>query len=502
MKLPYSLKKAAEDINVIARGYGLDFFDTVFEMVDYKTMNELAAYEGFSTRYPHWRFGMEYENLRKSYQYGLHKIYEMVINNDPTYAYLLEGNSQVDQKLVIAHVYAHSDFFKNNASFAHTSRKMMDEMANHAARIRKHVELHGREEVETFLDTCLSLNNLVDYLFPYQEEEQARREAQAARATPAAGAAKESVERRVVRFKAKDYMDRYVNPEGFIEDQRVRIRQQDEAEKQRFPRRPVKDVMWFLLENAPLEPWQQELMEIVREEAYYFAPQGQTKIMNEGWAAFWHSRIMTRKVLEDGEIIDFADHHSGAVQANPHGVNPYKLGIDLFRDIEERWNRGRFGKEYEECDNAKVRAGWDRRLGLGTEKIFEVRRTHNDVTFLDEFLTPEFVWEQKYYLFGLNPRENTWEITSREFSRIKEQLLSQLTNFGQPYIEVVDANHRNRGELLLEHRWEGQQLRRDYAEHVLTHLQQLWTRPVAIRTMKDDKPVFWSWDGQSFTESE
>ena len=131
-------------------------------MVDYEQMNALAAYGGFPTRYPHYRFGMEYQQLSKSYEYGLHKIYEMVINNDPTYAYLLEGNTMLDQKLVMAHVYGHADFFKNNMYFAHTNRKMIDDMANHATRIRRYQERYGIERVEQFIDACLAIEELID----------------------------------------------------------------------------------------------------------------------------------------------------------------------------------------------------------------------------------------------------------------------------------------------------------------------------------------------------
>ncbi len=131
-------------------------------MIDADDLNEVAAYGGFPTRYPHWSFGMSYEELRKGYDYGLSKIYEMVINNDPCYAYLMRCNHTVDQKLVMAHVYGHCDFFKNNAYFAHTNRKMMDEMANHGARIRRYVEKYGEDEVEAFMDRCMSIDDLID----------------------------------------------------------------------------------------------------------------------------------------------------------------------------------------------------------------------------------------------------------------------------------------------------------------------------------------------------
>ena len=129
---PEELLAAKKQIREQARSYGLDFFPVIFEMCDYEQMNQIAAYGGFPQRYPHWRFGMEYEKLRKQHHYGLGRIYEMVINNDPCYAYLQESNALVDQKLVIAHVYGHSDFFKNNLWFGQTNRKMMDEMANHS----------------------------------------------------------------------------------------------------------------------------------------------------------------------------------------------------------------------------------------------------------------------------------------------------------------------------------------------------------------------------------
>src|SRR5205814_10018029 len=156
--------------------YGLDCFETVFEVLDYQQMNEVAAYGGFPTRYPHWRFGMEYEQLSKGYEYGLSKIYEMVINNDPCYAYLLEGNSLVDQKRGMAHVFAHNDFFKNNYYFSKTNRKMIDGMANHASRIRRHIERLGLEKVESFIDSCLCLENLIDPMSPFIVRRSAERE--------------------------------------------------------------------------------------------------------------------------------------------------------------------------------------------------------------------------------------------------------------------------------------------------------------------------------------
>src|SRR6185436_9227112 len=152
------LRAIQDSILEAARGFGLDPLRTVFELVAHDELNEVAAFGGFPTRFPHWRFGMEYEQLSKGYSYGLSKIYELVINNDPCYAYLMKSNLVTDQKLVMAHVFGHCDFFKNNTWFSRTNRKMMDEMANHGTRIRRYAERYGHENVETFVDACLSID--------------------------------------------------------------------------------------------------------------------------------------------------------------------------------------------------------------------------------------------------------------------------------------------------------------------------------------------------------
>ena len=165
--LPDELRATQREMEQHASNYGLDFFPTIFEVVDAKQLNAIAAYGGFPTRYPHWRFGMEYEQLDKGYSYGLQKIYELVINNDPCYAYLLSSNSFTDHKMVIAHVYGHCDFFKNNAWFSKTNRKMIDDMANHGNRIRRYMDRFGVETVERFIDDCLSIEDLIDVHSPY-----------------------------------------------------------------------------------------------------------------------------------------------------------------------------------------------------------------------------------------------------------------------------------------------------------------------------------------------
>jgi stage V sporulation protein R len=887
--LPPDLRALKEEIEGYARGYGLDFYETIFEVIDADDLNEIAAYGGFPTRYPHWSFGMAYEELRKGYEYGLSKIYEMVINNDPCYAYLMRCNHTVDQKLVMAHVYGHSDFFKNNAYFSHTNRKMMDEMANHGARIRRYAERFGEDEVETFVDRCMSIDDLIDI-----HSTAIRRRSEVSRYdfTPKE---EEDDELKATRFKSKGYMDDYINPPDVLKKEEEQKKKQKEQVARNFPEQPEKDVLLFLIENAPIKSWQRDVLSIIRDEAYYFTPQGQTKVMNEGWAcvtkgsllvtnsgflpidtlvsdripvtvsdgigpqrvydwacfpdrdtvkirtrrglelegslthrvlladgewtsldqiqvgakvtvagnanlwsseyvplfwkpqrrvtledvarvagtslltvlrhrqgrktrsagkieaalvayeadllskpmmfnkrqplplpavaderfgaflgyligdghisevkrsmgitsgdweqierfsqltkdlfdltcsikreegkwranfssahlqdflkslglrtgfcarekvvpevilrspesvvtaflrayydcdgyggeagvilstssvemsklvqllllnygilsrrrphedgcwhvhtmgqsaqvflekigfgltrkqealkryvedrcwfkkeswddevvsielgradvydisvhethryaaqgfinhnSYWHSTIMTAKALHPSELIDYADHHSGTMAMHGARLNPYKLGIELLRDIEERWNTGKFGKEWEECEDHEKKRKWDKQLGLGRQKIFEVRRIHNDITFIDTFLTPEFCVRHKLFSFAYQEQAGQYIIESRTFEKVKQRLLFSLTNFGKPWIYVVDGNYRNRGELMLKHQHQGADLKLDHASDVLTNLHYIWSRPVHLQTLVDGKPSILSFDG-------
>lgn len=485
------LERERIKIKKIAESYGLDFFETIFELVSYDQMNQIAAFGGFPVRYPHWRFGMEYEHLAKSYEYGLSKIYELVINTDPCYAYLMEGNLMVDQKLVMAHVFGHCDFFKNNQWFAATNRKMMDAMANHATRIRRYMDRYGQDTVENFIDKCLSIENLIDRYSVYVKPRDAKVAQEDETISSAPG---------TFKFKTEhSYMDKYVNPPEFLEEQKKQMIKK-RTEESRFPSKPERDVLLFLIEYASLAPWQQDILSIVRDEAYYFSPQGMTKIMNEGWASYWHSTIMTQKVLADSEIIDYADHHSGTVAMSPNRFNPYKVGIELFRDIEERWDKGQFGKDWEECDNYADKKRWDKQIGLGRKKIFEVRRDYNDVTFISEFLTEEFCIKNKLFVYKFNKSKGQYEVDTRDFKAIKSQLLFQLTNWGQPIIEVVDGNFENRGELLLQHLHEGVDMQPNMMEETLKNVQLIWGRPVNIVTVMDQEQKIYRFDGKEFKD--
>jgi stage V sporulation protein R len=487
------LLKLKQEIEGYAIEFGLDFFPQIFEVCDYDTVNILAAQGGFPSRYPHWRFGMDYDQLSKGYTYGLQKIYEMVINTDPCYAYLLQANNWVDQKIVMAHVYGHNDFFKNNAWFSGTNRKMMDVMANHGTKIRRYMERYGHEAVEVFIDRVLSLENLLDINVLFETAQMRRNNSD------------NKVEVDDGEFQNDD---RSQALKSFMRTKTRTEKPTDKVEKNKFENspekplpRPTRDVLGYLMEHAPVEEWQADIIACLRDEAYYFLPQRLTKIMNEGWASYWHSTIMTQRALDSSEIIEFADKHAGVMAMSRQNFNPYKVGIELMRDIEFRWNTGRFGKDYNDCTNMKDKLAWDTKVMKGREKIFEVRKSHNDISFIDEFLTPDFCNRQQLFTYKFNPRTGRMEIDTRDFEAIKHKLLLQLTNFGQPLIQVEDGNFKNRRELLLRHIHEGVDLDGTYAHETLKNLYGIWRRPVNLATKYEDKEVVFHFDGKDMKAS-
>jgi len=248
------------------------------------------------------------------------------------------------------------------------------------------------------------------------------------------------------------------------------------------------------------EEWTDEVATVSRDRAdvYDISVEDTHRYASQGFInhnSFWHSMLMTRHFVEAKEVIDYADHHSGTVHMPPGGFNPYKIGIELFRDIEDRWNKGKFGKDYEESSNLGEKKRWDKGLGLGREKIFEVRRVYNDVNFIDEFMTPEFIEKHKFYQYGRDPHTGQLRIVSRDPQRIKQTLLYHLTNMGQPFIYVVDGNYCNRGELYLAHQHNGLDIEIKFAVETLKNLYKIWQRPVHLQARIDDDMILFSYGG-------
>ncbi|MDD4878318.1 MAG: SpoVR family protein [Candidatus Nanoarchaeia archaeon] len=492
------MAKMKDEIEEAAKGCGLDFYPTGFYVVDLDTMNEVCANTGFPTRYSHWRFGMEYERTRKETGYGFSRLYELVINNDPAVAYLLHYNSITQQRMVMAHVFAHVDFFKNNACFRHTDRSMVYTMENHRRLIEKYIDEIGFEEVEQFIDNCLSIEYLIEDT-PYiqkQKQEEKKKEKNCKCGSGCKGCKQEKGKSSSEKlpFGLPEYMRDFVDIEALVSGRRSEPEEEKAGLEDRFPKNPERDVLKFLIDNTDgMSQWKKDILSIIREESYYFLPQRQTKIMNEGWATFWHDYMMTEMGLaEPNGLIDYAKTMAGVIGGG--GMNPYKLGFLLYHDIKERWDKGRYGKEYEEEKDALKKMDWDTKEGNGFKKMFAVREAYNDVQFIQDFMTDEFIQKMKFFTSKLDHDDSWYKISSRDPQEVRNWFIGQLINGGQPVIEVFDGNFENSKELLLRHVYYGQELDNAYRNRTLARIYSVWGRPVHIATIADGQPIIASYD--------
>jgi stage V sporulation protein R len=479
VSIPEDLKKLLPEIFRKVSEFGCDFPPTVIEMLTYDEISEIAAYGGFPVRYPHWKWGMEYEELQRGYMHGQHRIYEMVVNSDPIYLYCLDSNSLLDNVTVIAHALGHADFFKNNIFFSQTSQNMMNELANHGTRIRRYMSRWGKERVTEFIDYVLRIETLIDPSKAW---------------TPKRYKDNIPKDNRKYRHPGRlkvedghDYMDKYINTEEWIRKQQDAIERIEAAEYMDLFVGSTKDVMGFIRDNAPLKPWESDIVSMLYEESIYFAPQRMTKVANEGWASFTDYHIIARQGLgglgqehESGGIIEYAKHKMG-VLGGKYSMNPYRLGFNLLCDIEERWDKGRFGSAWDDCTDAKAREDWDLKLGLGREKVFEVRKLYNDAMLISEFFTPEFCEKHEFFEWKRYPN-GEYKIESKDSEKIKRKLLARHLNGGLPDIRLVDPNHKGRGVMLLQHAWTGRELHDSYIGPVLEALRKLWKRDVLLAT--------------------
>jgi stage V sporulation protein R len=589
-RIAAELEEPVQEANALARKLGLEPFPVNYWIVDFDEMNELIAYGGFQRRYPHWRWGMQYDRQQKQGQFLGGKAFEIVNNDKPSHAFLQESNEMADQKAVITHVEAHADFFKNNEWF-----KLFSENPDAAAMLERHAETIekymddpdiSREDVEAWIDHVLCLEDNIDQHQPFTTAEEWTDD-------PPERA---DVDDRLGQLKLSDEVRREVFDEEWL------AAREAEDGSFTFPVEPEKDVLAFLRAHGmqydddagkavEFEEWQRELLEVLRKEAYYFAPQRMTKVMNEGWAAYWESLMMTdERFATDDEFLSYADHMA-QVLGSP-GLNPYKLGMELWEYIENYTNRREVIEQllrvegvtwrnfHDTVDlddvlsmlepdrmvdsvrpssldqlNAEdpridaealeaARAGelnieaypWkvlsyeglcERHYSLvkrenrgflkrvsknelertarylfdvdrydtiqaaiaditrtrGWDRMREIRESHNDITFLDEFLTQEFVDENDYFTYEFTHTTQDYRVTSVDYEDVKKKLMLRFTNFGKPTVSVMDANYENRNELLLGHHYNGVMLDIRQAQQTLERVFELWGRPVNLLTI-------------------
>ncbi len=460
-------------IREILQEWGLSVPSVDFEVVPAQRMFEIMAY-GLPVNFRHWSRGRDYERLRTIYEHsGAGLPYEMVLNTDPPKAFLMETNPFPIQVLVMAHVYGHVDFFGSNRHFEHTSRDITVQAYEAAKRFDRYERHHGLSRLEPLCDAGLALQYNID---------------------PEVHMRKES---------RQEQMDRLYGGEAPAESE------PGDSFSRLFPRRkppkpdyrrlahttplePERDVLGYILENSPkpLQDWERDVLSVIRNQGLYFYPQLRTKIANEGWAAFWHERIMRRlfqeRYLSPEEHGYYAQYHSAVLSPSPFQLNPYLVGKRIFEDIKERWDTGRFGKAWKEVEDAHEREHWDTGLQKGTDKIFRVREVYSDRMLIEHFLTDELVHDLQLYIYQEKPRGKGGKelvIVESRPEVIRQQLKELHADGGMPRIVVQDGNFRGLGELYLRHEFEQAPLDYEYLQRTLEHVQHLWGRNVHLETM-------------------
>ena len=436
------LEKWSRQIEEIAEESGLDFYEQEFWLVSYEEMMSYEAYSGMPSHYPHWSYGKAYERIRTLNKYNLSGLpYEIVINSNPCIAYLMKDNSLLLQILTMAHVYAHNDFFKNNRLFRLGTRAehTVEMFKNHAERVRDYVKdpSIGCIEVERVLNAAHALRYQCERIIGIKK-----------------------LQADELRERVKSSNKRSASDFPLLEPKPTYT---DEPDLRRLPLEPEEDLLFFISTYGRLEPWQKDIIDIVREETRYFIPQIETKIINEGWASFWHYMILKKLGLPQKLYFEFLRRHNQIIKPYEGRINPYFLGFKIFMDL------------YEKNDG-------------NTQKIFEVRSVERDETFIRRYLTKELCAELKLFEYEKHGSEYVVSEVADDKGWMKiRNTIASSTGFGSlPVVRVIDWNQKE-NTLLLEHMYDGRELDLQYANETLKHLVDLWEGRVILNTVAEGK---------------
>lgn len=425
-------------IEKIVEEVGLDCYPQEFEVIGYNDMLAYEAYVGMPSKYPHWSYGKAYEKNKTLYSFNMTGLpYEMVINSDPSLAYLMRENTLLLQILTMAHVYGHNDFFKNNRLFRDGTRadKTIEMFKLDADIIRGYINdpSIGYSEVERVIDAAHSIR--------YQ--------------VPRVIGVKKVSEEKIKQGMLDDYAKK--------REQRSILDQYEEIEMldiSKIPLEPDDDVIQFIINYGDLEDWERNILSIVRRESMYFIPQIETKIMNEGWASFWHYNILKKLNLDDGLYLEFIKRHNDVIAPNPYSLNPYYIGFKVLQDIDKRYGR---------------------------EKLFEVRELERDNSFLRKYLTQELCEELGLFKYGKKGLDIVVDEVSDEngWKKIRDTIATECGVGSIPYIRVKEMDRKD-FSLNLEHVFDGRELEASYTKRTLKHIYELWKRKVTLTTKNKD----------------
>ncbi len=447
--------------------FGLDCYPQEFEICDHTQMLGYMAYSGMPSHYPHWSYGKSYEKLKTLYDHGISGLpYEMVINSNPALAYLMRDNTLCLQILTIAHVYGHNDFFRNNFTFRSTRAEFtIDTFKAHADRIRGYVDSPsvGVDKVENVLDAAHALSL------------QCRRNLAVKKLTPDA-------ERSRLAAAALPPHDPF---------QRIHRRPEAvEVDVRKIPPVPDEDLLLFIRDHNPfLDPWEKDILTIVHEGAQYFIPQIETKIMNEGWASFFHKRILDSLELPQELHLEFLVRHNQVCRPIPGGLNPYHLGLRLWEDMERRGDHPT-PEERETLPPGKT----------GRDLLFETREIDRDVSFLRRWLHEHLMRDMD--LLRFEPKGDDLVVSDVSdpdgWRQVKETLLRNVGTTQTPVIKVEDADYNSNHTLLLMHAHDGRDLQLEYAERTLGYVHRLWGREVVLETVINGKRTLLTFGERGF----
>ena len=458
-----------ERIRELVERFGLNCYPQEFEICDHNEMLGYMAYSGMPSHYSHWSYGKNFERQKTMYDYGASGLpYEMVINTNPCIAYLMRDNTDLLQILTIAHVYGHNDFFANNFTFTSglDAKYTIEMFKSHSNRIDKYIQdpSIGVDAVEDVLEHAHALSmqcsrNLA--IKKLTQDQQRMRKWEKSQPAP------------------DPYRD--IHPEAAYET----------PDLSKVPIEPEDDILGFIAEhNRYLPEWQRDLIRIVEKQTKYFIPQMETKIMNEGWASYWHYKLLNTLTLEQGLHREFLVRHNQVLRPHPGGLNPYHLGFVLFHDIERRWNEGDTGREYTDDTVTDDLSTMDENDTPGRKKIFEVRKGDRDSSFLRRFLTVDIMRDLELFQHERRGKERviTKVADDENWHDIKENLIRSVGMGSIPVIKIEDADFGKNRTLYLKHYHDGRDLLLEYAEHTLKHIKALWGHEVVLETGISGKP--------------
>jgi stage V sporulation protein R len=439
-----SLGSYARRLEELAHTHGLDYYPVHFEEVPSSFMMEVAVY-GLPVRMPHWSFGVRYIYQLIQHRMGHSRLFEVVFPGNPGRAYLAGNNSLQENTLVTAHVLGHADFAKNNALFKKSQEqvgyKIVEQAATHARQIGQAVEHYGQTRVEQVLDAALSLEAHIDTFQPLRR-----------------GRYPEYVEP-TRRSGGDPFQKRFENLPGGTEAADTPL----ERTRAPIPPQPERDLLWMIAEYAPeLEEWERDIFRAVREESFYFYPVFACQIMNEGWASYWHARLLREAdFLPQNEYLDALKTHSDVVR--PHAaeqqaslvVNPYHLGFSIWESIVEEH---------------------------GLERAFQIRAEDDDFGFIRNHLTQELAEELKLFRFEQSS-DGGVRVLEHDINALRETILAPKYNFGAPAVLAKNVGHDGSLELHHENETDGRGLDVDRAERVLDYIHKVWRRPIALETV-------------------